>query len=82
MDPQDEAELARLLAAHKSAEKWEDETRMALFAFLQGKLLTGPRRTLKELTEKTPYSRQRLGDIKAGRWSRTPSRNPAPPVDK
>lgn len=76
MEPEDEAQLARLMREHKSAEDWEWETRKAIYVFLQRKLRTGQRGTLTALVGSTGYSRQRLGDIKAGKWSRTESKNP------
>lgn len=76
MSPEEDAELARLMAAHDKAKDWEQETRYALFAFLQDKMITGPRGIQAELIKKTGKSKQHLGDIKAGRWSRDESKNP------
>lgn len=76
MEPEDEAELARLKAIHVGAVEFEAKTRRDLYAFIQRLLQQGKHGTLTELIGKTGYSRQRLGDIKAGKWSRTAANNP------
>jgi hypothetical protein len=77
MDPTEEAELDRLLKSHAAAKDWERETVEAVYAFVQRYLQQGKHgEAMAEMRLKTGWSRQRLTDIKAGRWSRNPDRNP------
>jgi len=85
MDPEDEAKLILLLRTHDGASKMEQEARDALYAFIQGKLKSAKRGTVEklvmELAERTKLSRARIYAIGAGKWSRTPERNPGPGLD-
>ncbi|MCM6777730.1 hypothetical protein NDR87_30025 [Nocardia sp. CDC159] len=80
MNPDDEAQLILLLRTHAGTVAMEEEARNAVYAFIQRKLKAAKRGTVEklvaELSEKTGYSRARLYDIRAGRWSRTSERNP------
>ncbi len=80
MDPEDEAQLILLKRTHDGSAEMEQRDRDALYAFIQRKLNEAKRGTvehlIQELMTKTGYSRGRLFDIKRGRWSRTPERNP------
>lgn len=80
MEPKDEMELHALMRVHEDAEKNEHAARDALYAFVRGKLLAAKRgeveSLVQELMVKMKKSRGRIYDIRAGKWSRIPERNP------
>lgn len=81
MDPEDEVELTVLWRTLEAARKAEEDAQNAAFAFMQRKLKEAKRGTVEQIVREmmgiTKLSRARIFDIGAGKWSRTPGRNPA-----
>jgi hypothetical protein len=71
MDDETRAAVERAYREHKGAEAWERETRDKLYVLLQQALKTGERGTQAELIRITEYSRERLRQIKDGKWYRS-----------
>jgi hypothetical protein len=72
MDEKTRAEVERAYAQFKGAEKWANEAQKELFTLLQKVLREGEPGDQAELVRLTGYHRERLRQIKNGKWYRTP----------
>lgn len=70
MDEETRAAVERAHREHKGAEAWEEKSRDQLYRLLQRVLKEGGRGTQAELIGITKYSRERLRQIKDGKWYR------------